>query len=186
MRMHVHIEGVSRAMRELEKKQKRVVPVVRGALNTTAAKARTERFVKPLGKTMQAKRVRAAMKVKRARRGMMNARVIPSSAGIPVVMYKTWGISDPISPTRAAIWVAGPHGRKRAAGFINPASKNKLPLATHSKRGKYRYDYKNLQLALGPSIAYWFKDLSGPATQAWVNSFLQEEFQRRMQKEMDK
>lgn len=186
MQVNVKLEGVDAAKLKLALMRKRIEPVLRGALNTTATKTRTERFVKPLNKTLAGKRVRAGMKVKRARRGLMNSRIIPSSAGIPVVMYKNWGMSDPISPTRARIWVAGPNGHKTAAGFINPASAGKLPLATRSQRGKYRYDYENLQLAHGPSLAYWFKDLAGPATIAWANQFLKEEFERRAQKELNK
>lgn len=186
MQVNVKLKGVDSAKRKLARQAKKIDPVLRGALNTTATKTRTERFVKPLNKTLAGKRVRSGMKVKRARRGMMNSRIIPSSAGVPVVMYKNWGMSDPISPTRARIWVAGPNGHKTAAGFINPASAGKLPLATRSQRGKYRYDYENLQLAHGPSLAYWFKDLAGPATIAWANQFLKEEFERRAQKELNK
>lgn len=186
MQVNVKLKGVNSAKLKLALQAKKIDPVLRGALNTTATKTRTERFVKPLSKTLAGKRVRSGMKIKRARRGMMNSRIIPSSAGVPVVMYKNWGMSDPISPTRARIWVAGPNGHKTAAGFINPASASKLPLATHSKRGKYRYDYQNLQLAHGPSLAYWFKDLVGPATIAWTNQFLKEEFERRAQKELNK
>lgn len=186
MQVNVKLKGVERARQDLARKGKKIDPVLRGALNTTATKTRTERFVKPLSKTLAGKRVRAGMKVKRARRGMMNARVIPSGAGIPVVMYRNWGMSNPISPTRARIWVAGPSGRKTAAGFINPASKNRLPLSTRSKSGEYLYNYENLQLALGPSLAYWFKGLAGPDTTAWVNQFLKEEFEQRAQKELNR
>lgn len=179
MEMRVGMRGVDAAIRELGRRQKRVEPILRGALNTTATKTRTERFVKPLSKTLAGKRVRSGMKIKRARRGMMNSRIIPSSAGVPVVMYKNWGMSDPVSPTRARIWVAGPSGRKTAAGFINPASKNRLPLSTRGRGG-------GLHLADGPSIAYWFKDIAGTATVAWASQFLKEEFERRAQKELNR
>lgn len=179
MQVNVKLRGVDSAKRELARKAKKIDPALRGALNTTATKTRSERFVKPLSKTLAGKRVRSGMRIKRARRGMMNSRVIPSSAGVPVVMYRNWGMSDPISPTRARIWVAGPGGRKTAAGFINPASKNRLPLSTRGKTS-------GMRLADGPSLAYWFKDLAGPSTQAWANQFLKEEFERRAQKELNK
>lgn len=179
MQVNVKLKGVESAKRELARQAKKIDPALRGALNTTATKTRTERFVKPLSKTLAGKRVRSGMKIKRARRGMMNSRIIPSSAGVPVVMYRNWGMTDPISPTRARIWVAGPSGRKIAAGFINPASKNRLPLSTRGKGA-------GLHLADGPSLAYWFKDLAGSATMAWANQFLKEEFERRAQKELNK
>ena len=181
MQLKVSLKGLDKAARELQRKQKRVAPVLRGALNTTATKARAERYVKPLGKTLAGKRVRAALRVKRARRGMMNSRIIPSSAGVPVALYKAWGILNAISPTRASIWVMGPNGKKQAAGFINPASTHKLPLSTRGAKGSAA-----LHLAHGPSVAHWFRGLSGRDTQAWVSSFLQDEFQKRMQKELAK
>ena len=190
MQLKVSLKGLDKAARELQRKQKRVAPVLRGALNTTATKARAERYVKPLGKTLAGKRVRAALRVKRARRGMMNSRIIPSSAGVPVALYKAWGILNAISPTRASIWVVGPNGKKQAAGFINPASSHKLPLGTKllKKRGGGEKGKrgKETHLAHGPSVAHWFRGLSGRDTQAWVSSFLQDEFQKRMQKELAK
>lgn len=189
MQLRVQIKGLEDARRKLERAGRRVDPSLRGALNTTATKTRAERYVKPLRASIQPKRVRGAMRIKRARRGMMNSRIIPSSAGIPVIHYKSWGF-DAIDSTRARIWVRGPGSRKTGAGFVNPSSKNKLPLSTRSSkntRGGKSYTYKrHLQLAQGPSVAYWFKGLSSSGTQSWVSAFLQEEFSKRMQKELDK
>lgn len=189
MQLRVKIKGLEDARRKLERAGRRVDPALRGALNTTATKTRAERYVKPLRASIQPKRVRGAMRIKRARRGMMNSRIIPSSAGIPVVHYKSWGF-DAIDSTRARIWVQGPGSRKTAAGFVNPSSKNKLPLSTRSSktgRSGKAYTYKrHLQLAQGPSVAHWFKSLSGSATQSWVSAFLQKEFSKRIQKELEK
>ena len=189
MQLKVQLKGLKEAQRKLERAGRRVEPVLRGALNTTATKTRAERYVKPLRASIQPKRVRGAMRIKRARRGMMNSRIIPSSAGIPVIHYKSWGF-DAVDSTRARIWVRGPGSRKTGAGFVNPSSKNKLPLSTRSSkttRGGKAYTYKrHLQLAQGPSVAYWFKGLSSSGTQSWVSAFLQEEFSKRMQKELDK
>ncbi|MDY0186183.1 MAG: hypothetical protein RBR43_09935 [Desulfuromonadaceae bacterium] len=189
MQLKVKLKGVKEARRQLESASKRVDPVLRGALNTTATKARAERYVKPLSSSMQSKRVRGALVIKRARRGMMNSRIIPSSAGIPVIHYRSWGF-DVIDKTRARIWVRGPGSRKIAAGFVNPSSNNKLPLSTRSakttKKGKsYQYG-RRLQLAQAPSIAFWFKQLSGSQTRDWVSGYLQKEFVKRLQKELDK
>lgn len=189
MQLKVQLKGLKEAQRKLERAGKRVDPVLRGALNTTATKTRAERYVKPLRASIQPKRVRGAMRIKRARRGMMNSRIIPSSAGIPVIHYRSWGF-DAIDRTRARIWVRGPGAKKMAAGFLNPSSSNKLPLSTRSsksaKKGK-TYEYgRRLQLAQAPSIAFWFKQLSGSQTRDWVSAYLQKEFIKRMQNEMDK
>ena len=189
MNVTVKVLGLKEAERQLQAQAKKVDPVLRGALNTTATKTRTERFVKPLTQTIRPQRVRAALKVKRARRGRMDARIIPSSSGVLVVNYRTWGF-DVIDATRARIWVRGPRGRKVAAGFVNPSSSQKLPLSTRSSKTTARgktYAYKRaLQLARGPSTAYWFKQLATTQTIKWTSDYLQAEFAKRLQKEIDK
>lgn len=188
MQVSVTAIGFDTARRRLERAGKRIDPVLRGALNTTATKTRTERFVKPLKSTIKGKRLRSAMKVKRANSRRMESRIIPSSSGIPVTTYSKWGY-DPIDATRARIWIIGPNGKKIAAGFVNPSSSGRKPLITRtSKRGKSRtYSYsKKLQEALAPSAAYWFKQLARKGTIKWTNNFLQKEFARRVTKELNK
>lgn len=189
MNVTIQVMGLKQAQRQLEGLGKKVDPVLRGALNTTATKTRSERFVKPLTQTIRPQRVRAALKVKRARRGRMDARIIPSSSGVLVANYRTWGF-DVIDATRARIWVRGPRGRKIAAGFVNPSSSQKLPLSTRSSKTTARgktYAYKRaLQLARGPSTAYWFKQLATTQTIKWTSDYLQAEFAKRLQKEIDK
>jgi hypothetical protein len=189
MNVTIKVIGLEAAEKQLRAQAKKVDPVLRGALNTTATKTRAERFVKPLAQTIAAKRVRGALKVKRARRGRMDARIIPSSSSVLVAYYRSWGF-DAIDATRARIWVRGPTGKKIAAGFVNPSSSKKLPLSTRSSkttaRGK-NYNYRQaLQLARGPSTAFFFKQLAGAQTIKWTNDFLQEEFAKRMQKELNK
>lgn len=188
MQLSVKLSGIEQAKARLAEVGRKVDPVLRGALNTTGTKARTERYVKPMGPSIKAQRLRGALKLKRARRGRMNARIIPSSSGILVVNYKTWGF-DVIDATRARIWVRGPAGRKVAAGFVNPSSSQKLPWSTRSSKtkGSKTYAYKRaLQLAQGPSAAYWFKQLSGSQTVRWVSAYLQQEFEKRITREVAK
>lgn len=188
MELSVRVVGLEQARAQLLAAGKKVDPVLRGALNTTATKSRAERYVKPLGKTIAGPRARRALRVKRANSRRMEARIIPSSSGIIVVSYKTWGF-DVIDATRARIWVIGPNGRKVAAGFVNPSSAHRLPLSTRSSKtkGAKTYTYRRaLQLAQGPSAAYWFKQLSGGQTIAWVNAYLQQEFRKRMNRELSK
>ncbi len=187
MQLSVKIVGLEMARARLAEQGRKVDPVLRGALNTAANKGRTERYVKPLGSALKGARVRRALKVKRANTRHLNARIIPSSSGVLLQNYRTWGY-DPIDATRARLWVRGPGGRKVAAGFVNPSSAGKLPWNTRSKRarlaGKKAFDHR--RLALGPSAAYWFKQLSGNATVRWINIFLQQEFERRIKRELAK
>jgi hypothetical protein len=188
MNVTIKVIGLEAAEKQLKAQAKKVDPVLRGALNTTATKTRTERFVKPLGSTMKGARVRRALKVKRANSRRSESRIIPSSSGIPITLYSKWGY-DVIDATRARLWVIGPNGKKIAAGFVNPSSAGRKPLITRtSKRGRSRtYTYqKLLQEAMAPSLAYWFKQLATNQTIKWTSDFLREEFAKRMQKELNK
>ena len=188
MQVGVKLVGVEQATRRLAAIGSNIDPVMRGALNTTATKTRTDRYVRPMAGSIKGRRLRGALKIRRANRRYTNARIIPSSSGILVLNYQGWGY-DEISPTRARIWVRGPNGRKVAAGFVNPSSKHKLPLATRSNRAAKNKTYsyqRGLQPAQGPSAAYWFKQLTNGQTIRWVNAFLQQEFEKRIRREIDK
>lgn len=184
MQVTLKVSGVEMAKARLAAVNRAVDPVLRGALNTTATSTRRERYNKPLRGTLPSRLSNDSMRIKRARRGMMNSRVIPSSSGVPVTRYASWGY-DPIDKTRARLWVRGPNGRKIAAGFVNPSSAAKQPWRT--KRTRIRVtDQNTLNPALGPSVAYWFRKLSGKQTTVWVNAFLQREFEKRLQREIAK
>jgi hypothetical protein len=175
---------------------RQIEPVVRGTLNSTATQARSKLYVAPmLGAFGNRRFLNKSMVVKRANTRRMNARVIPSSSGVGVTSYKSWSF-EPIDATRARIFVIGPNGRKMAAGFVNPSSRGKFPLATRSQRARtsrkfapqitsYRYGWRPGE-ALGPSIAFWFKQLTTSNSIRWVNTFLQQEFERRIRREIAK
>ncbi len=186
--MSIRLVGREMAQARLAAVGRNVEPVLRGALNTTATRTRSERYIKPmrglfksslLGSTLATADIRGRIAVKRAGRNRLNSRVIPSSSSIRVDDYRTW-FFEWIDQTRARIWVKGLGGRKIAAGFVNPSSRGQRPLST-----RYR---KNTALtaALGPSAAYWFKQLSGAGTIRWTNIFLQQEFERRIRREIAK
>ena len=194
----VRLVGRELAQARLAAVGRSVEPVIRGTLNTTATKARSERYVKPmrglfksslLGSSLAGSDIRGRIVVKRAGRNRMNSRVIPSSSSIRVDDYRTW-FFEWIDQTRARIWVMGLGGRKVAAGFVNPSSRGQRPLSTRnsktSARGKTYSKNTALTAALGPSAAYWFKQLSGSATIRWTNIFLQQEFERRIRREIAK
>lgn len=187
MQISVRLEGLPMARARLDEIGKRVDPVMRGALNTTATRSRRERYVKPMGRSLKSRRLNSALKIKRANTRNMNARIIPSSSAILVLNYRTWGY-DVLTPTRARIWVLSPSGKKTAAGFVNPASAQKLPWSTRSKKstGKRDYVYRGWKTAMGPSAAYWFKQLTDSGTVRWVNTFLAQEFERRIRQEIMK
>jgi hypothetical protein len=188
VRVSVNPVGFAAASRKLSEAGRKIDPALRGALNTTATKTRSERFVKPLRTTIKGKRLRSALKVKRANSRRMESRIIPSSSGVPVPQYAKWGY-DAIDATRARIWVMSPSGKKIAAGFVNPSSTGRKPLISRTSRqgrsAAYTYN-KKLQEAIGPSAAFWFKQLADLGTIRWTNAFLQKEFQRRIIKELNK
>jgi len=180
MEVSVKLKGFEDAKRRLAASSRKIDPVMRGALNTTVSQTRKQRYVQPMSRSIKGKRLNAALKIKRANSRNMNARIIPSSSGILVLNYKTWGM-DKIDATRARIWVIGSNGKKVAAGFINPSSSKKLPWSTRGKKAR-----GGLRTAIGPSAAYWFKQLSRGNTIQWINAFLEREFARRVTKELNK
>ena len=198
MNVTIRVMGLKQAQKQLEAQAKKVDPVLRGALNSTATKGRTERYVKPMRKLFKSSvlgarlgnaDLRGKITIKRARRGRMNSRIIPSSSGVRVDDYRRW-VFEVLTPTRARIHVYGLRGRKVAAGFVNPASSRQAPLRTKSSkttaRGKTRTYKKALSAAIGPSAAYWFKQLTTQQTIRWHSDFLQQDFARRFEKESAK
>lgn len=196
VQVSLKLSGVEFAKARLATVERSVDPVIRGALNTTATKTRQEKYFKPLGTTFKSSLLgralagadmRGKIVVKRAGRKYRDARLIPSSSSVLVDDYRNW-VYEVLSPTRARIWVTGPHGRKVAAGFVNPASAGRKPLSSRSvKRGRKTYTYQQgLTAALGPSTAYWFKQLTTPGTIRWTNGFLMREFEKRIRKEIAK
>lgn len=185
MQLSVKVVGVEQARKRLAEAGRKVEPVLRGALNSTATNARKAIYVKGFQGTLKAAKVRSSLKIKRAGTRRLNARIIPSSSGILIYNYATWGF-DPISATRARLWVRGPTGRKVAAGFINPSSAQKLPWNTRAKQGgtSRANQWKWRRIAMGPSSAYWFKQMTDAKAVRWVNAYLQQEFGLRMRKEL--
>lgn len=184
----VKLQGIEQAQKRLRELDKSIDPVLRGSVNSTATATRTKQYANKMKGSFPGQFTRQRIKVKRANRRYSDARLIPSSAGIEVPDYKLWGY-DPIDKTRARIWVLGPNGRKIAAGFVNPSSSKRLPWATKSEKRTARKTYtygRDLTTAQGPSMAYWFRQLTDTSTIRWVNTFLQQEFAKRIRKELAK
>lgn len=198
MRLDVRLLGVDQARARLAEVGRQVEPVIRGTLNTTATQARAQVYVRPLLSAFPKRKfLNDRMKIKRANRDRMNARIIPSSSGVVVTQYRSWSF-EVINATRARIFVFGLNGKKVAAGFVNPSSPGRMPLSSRSERARnitsrsknlqiksYRYALQ-LQEAMGPSIAYWFKQLTDSGAIRWTNIFMRQEFERRIRREIAK
>lgn len=198
LRIGITPQGFDAAKKQLEAVGRKIDPVLRGALDTTASEARKRKYtpvIAPMFKNRSFVNKRIVIKRVNARKGRFDARLIPSSSGVEVTDYRRWG-AQPISATRARILVGVFRGQKVAAGFINPASAGRRPLATRSsatrniisRGGNFTYRYgagpRGLMEAMGPSVAWFFKQLTDSQTVGWVNRTLQAEFQRRMRREL--
>ena len=91
MQVGIKLVGHEQASARLQAIGRAVEPVVRGALNTTAGQARTQRYIKPmrslfrasvLGARLGNADLRGKLALKRANSKRLNARIIPSSAGV--------------------------------------------------------------------------------------------------------
>ncbi|MGA4634522.1 hypothetical protein ACPA5B_11640 [Pseudomonas solani] len=197
MKMSITLVGEEMARARLAAIGKAVEPVMRGALNTTGTRTRRDKYQKPMAKFIQDAEVRQRLALKRANSRRLNVRIIPSSSGVDVIRYKSWGF-DIIDATRARVWVAGLNGKKIAAGFVNPSSGSKQPLSTRSSKARKvgpktknpqitSYEYaRALQNAQAVSVAYWFKQLTNAGAIRWANAFLQQEFERRIRREIER
>lgn len=196
LRIGIRPEGFAAAKRQLESIGRQIEPVLRGALDTTAADARQRRYtphIAPMFRGRSWVNKRIIVKRVNARKGRFDARLIPSSAGVYVTEYKRWGYQA-IDKTRARILVGSFKGHKVAAGFVNPSSFARQPLATRTsvrrevkKRGgqhAYTYQYHAPKPAMGPSVAWFFKQLTSVTTMRWINRRLEQEFQRRLRREL--
>ncbi|WP_280377997.1 hypothetical protein [Pseudomonas sp. BN515] len=130
------------------------------------------------------------MKVKLAGTRRLNARIIPSGAGVYVDERKGWSWQHvPNSKTRGRLFVPDFGGRKVAAGFVNPESAGRLPLRSRRSKTATRKDgssktytdvLKAPERAVGPSLAYYFKQLTTVQRIRLINALLQQEFERRV------
>ncbi|MCY1360867.1 hypothetical protein D9M69_475130 [compost metagenome] len=178
----------------MESQGKKVEPVLRGTLDSTATETRKRKYtpaIAPMFRNRGWVNKRLVIKRVNTLKARFDARIIPSSAGVYVTEYRRWGY-QPINATRARILVGSFRGSKVAAGFVNPASFARQPLATRSsvtrnvkkRGGSFTYTYgagtqSGVMPAMGPSVAYFFKRLTSVTLIRWVNRYAEAEFQRR-------
>ena len=137
------------------------------------------------------------MRIDKANTGKPEARIVPSSATISARCYRHR--ADPVSgsKTSARVLVDWWRGEKVAAGFINPSSNRKLPLATRSVRERkvhaktklphikqYRYEYRTTEDANGPSAAALFRVAVDDNTRKQAADRLALEFNLDLDKEL--
>lgn len=196
LRLGITAKGFDAAKAQLESLGRKVEPVLRGALDSTILDVRKRRYTPDIAKMFKGSSwVNKRIKVKRVnvRKGRFDVRLIPSASGVPVTEYKKWGYQT-ITATRARILVGSFKGHKVAAGFVNPTSFARRPLATKrsvtravkNRGGQYTYSYDQGTriTAMGPSVAYYFKRLTSATTIKYANQKLQNEFARRLRKEL--
>ncbi len=187
----MRLQGEEMARARMDAIGKAVEPVLRGALNTTARRARKEIFVPALSPLFRKRSwLNKRLTIKLAGTRRLNARIVPSGAGVPVMDRPGWRFI-PLSATRARITVPGLGGStKVAAGFVNPSGAKQRPLATRSEKARnlkrpkggpatYRYEW-GLKPAYGPSIAFYFRQVADSRAVTLIGSMLQEEFERRL------
>lgn len=198
VRLNITQQGFKEAKKQLESLGRKIDPVLRGALDSTATDARKRRYtpiIAPMFKNRSFVNKRIIIKRVNLKKGRIDARLIPSSSGIEVTDYRRWGYQA-INATRARIMVGSFKGHKIAAGFVNPSGAGRKPLSTKSERARnlkkppkfdsrksYKYN-TGLTEALGPSVAFFFKRLTNQSTVAYINKHLQAEFSRRLRKEL--
>jgi len=167
--------------------------------NRAATWVRRVLLVEPFSQATGVRRVifNDRIRLTRANSNRPEARIVPSSASIPARCYRHRGDSVDGSGVRARVLVAWWRGEKVAAGFINPSSDRKLPLATRSVRKRkitarskrqhikeYRYDYAVPEDAHGPSAAALFRVAVDDGTRAQAADRLAFEFNQDLDKEL--
>lgn len=157
-------------------------------------------LVEPISKATGIRKTILADRIslRQASTGLPVARIVPSSHGIPARCYRHRAEPVDSSGVRARILVDWIEGEKVAAGFINPASTRRLPLATRSVRERnlkkpakhnphikqYRYNYVVPQDAMGPSAAALFRAIDGPGLRTQAADKVVEEFSLGLDKEL--
>lgn len=137
------------------------------------------------------------IRINLANRNVPEASIVPSSASIPARCYRHRAAPVDGSKVSARVLVDWWQGEKIAAGFINPSSDRKLPLATRSVRARkltarskrphikeYRYEYRTPEDANGPSAAALFRVAVDNGTREQAADRLAFEFNKDLDEEL--
>jgi hypothetical protein len=199
MSITVELQGADGGAASFGIDEKRFGRMQINAVNRAARWVRRELLVEPFAAATGVRRVifNDRISIRQATNNTPEASIIPSSHGIPARSYKHR--ADPVdgSKIRARIMVAWWRGEKVAAGFINPASERKLPLATRSVRQRsvhagsknphikqYRYSYVVPKDAMGPSAAALFRVAVDGSVREMAADRLALEFNQELDQEL--
>lgn len=193
--------GDTKALEELlSATEKEVARAQRNACNRTATAVRRMLAARiQAGTGLPDAFVRGRIRIYRAGGNFGDAKVVPSSAGVPVDRYVWRFVPQPKVMSRATIFVRWFGGEKPAAGFVNPLGKRQAPLRTYSKRegrpGKsgtsraavaYVYKTEKPESALGPSVAAAARVVIDDAFLAETQALLASHFEKALANQVEK
>ena len=179
--------------------EKRYARMQINATNRAARWIKRVLLVEPFSKATGVRRVifNDRIRLDLANNMQAEARIVPSSKGIPARNYRHRAVAVGGSKVRGRVLVDWLQGEKIAPGFINLSSSRKLPLATRSVqerniaastrspgRTQYRYDYQIPKDASGPSPAALFREAVTDATREQAAERLAFEFNLELDKEL--
>jgi len=179
--------------------EKRFERIQINSTNRAARWVKRVLLVEPFSEATGVRRVifNDRIRINLANRNVPEASIVPSSASIPARCYRHR--ADPVdgSKVSARVLVDWWQGEKIAAGFINPSSDRKLPLATRSVRARkltarskrphikeYRYEYWTPEDANGPSAAALFRVAVDNSTREQAADRLAFEFNKDLDEEL--
>jgi hypothetical protein len=105
-----------------------------------------------------------------------DARIVPSSSGLPATSYPHRIVPIPGNPTRAHVFVRWFGGEKLAAGFANPLGAKQMARSTRNKTGE----------AMGPSVAAAMRLVVTEPLLADAREILAKNFEDSLFKQVDK
>ncbi|WP_371369959.1 hypothetical protein ACA097_09545 [Pseudomonas sp. QL9] len=162
------------------------------SINRAGRRIKRDLLVEPMSAATGVKRVifNDRIAFRPATSNVPMGKIVPSSHGIPARSFRHRSFDPDSTGTRAKILVAWWNGEKVAAGFINPLSKRRLPLATRSEKARavragtrnphikrYRYSWGAVpQNAQAPSAAALMGVMMDDGRQAQAADILAEEF----------
>ena len=197
MNFDVAIEGAEGGAESLGIDPKLYERMQINAVNRTGRWVKRVLLVEPLSKAtgIKTKILNDRIQLRNATKATPAASIVPSSRGIAARSFRHRAAPVQGSKVRARVMVDWLEGEKVAAGFINPLSTRKLPLATRSVRERkvkkgarnphikqYRYNYQTPKNAQGPSAAAMFKVAVTQAMRDQAADKLAEEFNVELDK----
>lgn len=192
MSMSVSLEGYTSGAERYGIDAKEYARIEINSINRAGRRIKRVLLVEPMSAATGVKKAifNDRIEFRAATSNIPEGRIVPSGRGIPARSFKHRAVDPDGTGTRARILVAWWNGEKVAAGFINPLSRRRLPLATRSEKARpirantrnrhiktYRYWWGPVpQNAQAPSAAALFAVVMDDARHALAADILAEEF----------